>query len=84
LDEEKSKYGPVAQQNGFDPAFLYHPETLCGPVKIFLTSKFCYLSFSNPTHKIKTRIANSWETINGNPHGAIKLSSQSPAGARLF
>jgi hypothetical protein len=80
LDEEKSKYAPLAQQNGFDPAFLYHPEMLCDPVKIFLTSKLCYLSFSNPTHKIKTRIASSWDTSNGNPPGAIKLSNQSLAG----
>jgi hypothetical protein len=25
---------------------------VCGPAKIFLTSKFSYLLFSNPTHKL--------------------------------
>jgi hypothetical protein len=53
LDEEKSKYAPLAQQIGFDPAVLYRPEMLCDPANIFLTSKFCYLSFSDPTHKNK-------------------------------
>jgi hypothetical protein len=51
--------------------------------KIFLTSKFSYLLFSNPTHKTKTWTANTWETTNSNPHGPIKLSSQLTTGVRL-
>jgi hypothetical protein len=51
--------------------------------KIFLTSKFNYLLFPNPTHKEKTRTANRWETANRNPPGSIKHSSQWTAGVRL-
>jgi len=32
--------------------------------KIFLTSKFSYLLFPNPTHKTKTGTANRWGTAN--------------------
>jgi hypothetical protein len=57
--------------------------SVCDPAKIFLTSKFSYLPFSNPTHKTKTWTANRWETTNSNPHGPIKLSSQLTKGVRL-
>ncbi len=53
------------------------------PAKIFLTSKFSYLLFSNPTHGTKTGTTNRWETTNSNPPGPIKLSSQSIASVRL-
>ncbi len=51
--------------------------------KTFLTSKFSYLLFSNPTHQTKTGTANRCDTTNSNPPGPIKLSSQSTAGDRL-
>jgi hypothetical protein len=35
-----------------------------GPCKVFLTSKFSYLPFCNPTHKTKRGTANRWETTN--------------------
>ncbi len=51
--------------------------------KIFLTSKFSYLLFSNPTLEVKTGTAKRWETTNNNPPEPIKLSNQPTAGARL-
>jgi hypothetical protein len=39
--------------------------SVCDPAKIFLTSKFSYLLFCNPTHKTKTGTANRWETTTG-------------------
>jgi len=36
-----------------------------------------YFLFSNSTHESETASANRWETTNNNPHGPIKLSSQS-------
>jgi len=38
--------------------------SVCDPAKIFLTSKFSYLLFSNPTHKTKSGTANRRETTN--------------------
>ncbi len=57
--------------------------SVCDPAKVFLTSKFSYLLFSNPAHQTKTGTANMWETTNCNPSGQIKLSNQSTAGFRL-
>jgi hypothetical protein len=57
--------------------------SLCDPAKLFHTSKFRYLLFSNPTHQTKTGTAHRWETTNNNPPGPIKLSSQSTTGVRL-
>jgi hypothetical protein len=47
------------------------------PAKIFLTSKFSYLLFSNPTHKTKSGTANRWETTNSNPPGLIIMIGKS-------
>jgi hypothetical protein len=57
--------------------------SVCDPAKIFLTSKFSYLLFSNLTHKTETGTANRWETTIATPPGPIKLSSQSLSGVRL-
>jgi hypothetical protein len=38
--------------------------SVCNPAKIFLTSKFHYLLFGNPTHKTVTGTANRWGTTN--------------------
>jgi hypothetical protein len=48
------------------PYYLEHPHQclVCDPAKIFLTSKFIYLLFCNPTHK--TEIANRWELLRAN------------------
>jgi len=48
-----------------------HPQqcSVCEPAKIFLTSEFSYLLFSNPTHKTKTKTAIRWETISIKPPG---------------
>ncbi len=48
------------------PYYLEHPHQclVCDPAKIFLTSKFVYLLFCNPTHK--TEIANRWELLRTN------------------
>jgi hypothetical protein len=53
--------------------------------KNFSTSQFCYLLFSNPTHKTKTETPYRlwWETTDSNPPGTIKLSSQSTTRVRL-
>jgi hypothetical protein len=40
-------------------------------VKIFFTSKFCYVLFCNPTHKTQTGTANGWGTTNSKPPGPI-------------
>ncbi len=45
------------------------------PAKIFLTSKFSSLLFSNPTHKT-TAANNRWETTNSKPHGPIIMLDQ--------
>jgi hypothetical protein len=53
----------------------------CDTAKIFLTSKFSYLPFSNPTHKNKTGTANSWETTNSKPPGPVIMIGQSQTGS---
>ncbi len=40
-------------------------------MKIFFTSKFCYVLFCNPTHKTQTGTANGWGTTNSKPPGPI-------------
>ncbi len=51
--------------------------SVCDPTGLFLTSKYRYLLFSNPTHKTKSGTANRWETTNSNAPGPIKLSGKS-------
>ncbi len=51
--------------------------------KIFFTSKFSYLLFSNPMHKTKTGNANWLEITNTNPPGPIKLSKCSASGVSV-
>ncbi len=55
------------------------------PCKKYLSRpKFSYLTLSNLIHKTKIGTANRWrETTNSNPHGPIKLYSQSTKGVRL-
>ncbi len=47
---------------------LEHPHwgSICDPTKIFLTSKFSCLLFSNPTHKTEMGTANRWELLIAN------------------
>jgi hypothetical protein len=44
---------------------LAHPHqcSVYDPAKIYLTSKFNYLLFCNPTHKIERGTANRWELL---------------------
>jgi hypothetical protein len=49
--------------------------------KIFLTSKFSYLLFSNPTHKTKTGTAKGWETTNSNLPRPIIMIGQLETGS---
>jgi hypothetical protein len=51
--------------------------------KIFLTSKFSYLLFSNPIHKTKTGTANRWETTNSNLPRPIIMIGQSETGSSI-
>jgi len=37
--------------------------SVCDPAKVFLTSKFSYLLFSNPAHQTKTGTANRWRLL---------------------
>jgi hypothetical protein len=61
---------------------LEHPHrcSICYPAKIFLTSKFSYLHFCNPTDKTELGIANRWETTNSKPRGPIMMIGQSKIG----
>jgi len=43
------------------PVFLVYD-----PAKIFLTSKFSYLLFCNPTHQTETGTSNRWELLTTN------------------
>jgi hypothetical protein len=43
----------------------HHPHELVPP-NIFLTSKFSYLLFCNPTHETETQTANMWELLIAN------------------
>ncbi len=45
--------------------------------KTFLTSKFSYLLFCNPTYKTETGTAYRWGTSNSKPHGPIIMMDQS-------
>jgi hypothetical protein len=51
-----------------------------GPAKVFLTSKFGYLTFCNPAHGTETETANRWETTNSKPLGLIIMNGQSQTG----
>jgi hypothetical protein len=57
--------------------------SVCDHAKIFLTSKFSYLLFSNPIHKAKIGTANRRASTNSNPCAPIDLSSQATVGARF-
>jgi len=48
-----------------------------GPCKIFLTSKFSYLLFCNPTYKTEIGTAYRWGTTNSKPPGPIIMRGQS-------
>ncbi len=51
--------------------------SVCDPAKIFFTSKFSSVLFSNPTLKTETRTASRWGTTNGKPPGPIIMMGQS-------
>jgi len=53
----------------------------CDDAKIFLTSEFSFLLFSNPTYKTKTGTAYRWETTNSKPPGPIRVLGQSETGS---
>jgi hypothetical protein len=55
--------------------------SVCDPAKIFLTSKFSYLLFSNPTHKTKTGTPNRRETTNSTPPRPIIMFGLSETGS---
>jgi hypothetical protein len=55
--------------------------SVCISAKTFLTSKFSYLLFSNPTHKTKTGTATRSETTNGKLPGPIIMIDQSKTGS---
>jgi hypothetical protein len=52
---------------------LHFGSILSGAQYVNLQNYFCYLLFSNPTHKTKTKTAIRWETI------SIKPPEGSPA-----
>jgi len=56
----------LAQHFGTVVWMHLHQCSVSHPTKIFLTSKFSYLLFLNPTHKTKTETANMWENTNSN------------------
>jgi len=58
------------------PEMLYY----VGPAKVFLTSKFGYLTFWNPAHQTETDTANRWETTKSKPPGLIITIGQSETG----
>jgi hypothetical protein len=53
-------------KNIFENVRASHQSLGCDLAKIFLTSKFSYLDFCNPTHKTETRTANMWELLIAN------------------
>ncbi len=61
----------------------YHTQSISSSAhaKIFLTFKFNYVLFSNPSHKTKTGTANWWETTNSKPPGLIIMIGQSGTGS---
>ncbi len=69
--------------NMINISFLEHPLwcSVCDPAKIFLTFKFSYLLFCNPTHKTETGTANRWELLIANHLDNIWLANrkQGPA-----
>jgi hypothetical protein len=50
---------------------------MCDLAKIFFTSKFSYLFFSNPANKTETGTPNRWGTTNSKPPGPIIMMDQS-------
>jgi hypothetical protein len=56
---------------------LLHWCSVYEPAKIFFTSKFSYLLFSNPTHKTETGTTNWSGTTNSKPPGSIIMIGQS-------
>jgi hypothetical protein len=58
------------------PWSMSSSSAVCNPAERYLTSKFSYFHFSNPTHKTKTGIASRWETANSKSPGAIIMISQ--------
>jgi hypothetical protein len=51
--------------------------SVCDPVKIFVTSKFSYVLFCNPTNKTETGTANRWKTTTYKPPGPIIMMGES-------
>jgi hypothetical protein len=43
-----------------EPLSPEHPKRVCEPAKIFLTSKFSYLLFYDPTHKTGVQIGGNY------------------------
>ncbi len=65
---------------GSESWFLGHLQqcSVCDPEKIFFTSKFSYVLFSNPTHKTETQTTKRWGTTNDSkPPGSIIMTDQS-------
>ncbi len=55
-------------------------QSVSDPAKIFLTSHFSYLLFSNPPHETKIGTANMWEITSCKTPGAIIMIGQSETG----
>jgi len=60
--------------------------SVCNRAKIFFTSKFSYLLFSNPSHNTETGIADRWGTTNIKPSGPIIMMGESEIlrGSRIY
>jgi len=54
--------------------------SICDPTKIFLTSKFSYLLFSDHTRTNRTCTEQKWETTNSKPPRPNILIGQSETG----
>jgi hypothetical protein len=50
---------------------------MCDLAKMFFTSKFSHLVFSNPANKTETGTPNRWGTTNSKPLGPIIMMGQS-------
>jgi hypothetical protein len=60
-----------------------HRCSVCDPAKIFLTSKFSYLLFFNPAHKVKLgQQIRERLTTNSKPPGAIIMTGRSETLSR--
>jgi hypothetical protein len=68
------------------PCFTAFPALLsvcmCDLAKMFFTSKFSHLVFSNPANKTETGTPNRWGTTNSKPLGPIIMIGQSETLSR--